>query len=140
MNICISTKQYMKASRDTQRAIWAAIIELYRRIQLYEKQGTSFEKIFNDDQVKYDQHGDFFTFKCQKNHLQLRILYAYMKIEGIPTIIVGDYFIKKKNNKEYIKQFEVFNHIEPMSMYRQSYYKEQGNYSADSIPRGVFSH
>ncbi len=125
MNICISTKQYMKASRDTQRAILTAIIELYRRIQLYEAQGTSFEKIFNDDQVKYDQHGDFFTFKCQKNHLQLRILYAYIKVDGIPTIVVGDYFIKKKNNKEYIRQFEVFNHAEPMSIYRQSYYKEQ---------------
>ena len=125
MNICISTKQYMKASRDTQKAILASVLELYRRIHLYEAQGTSFEKIFNDDQVKYDQHGDFFTFKCQKNHLQLRILYAYIKIDGIPTIVVGDYFIKKKNNKEYIKQFEVFNHAEPMSIYRQSYYKEQ---------------
>ena len=115
----------MKASKDTQKAILAAMIELYRRIQLYEVHGTSFEKIFNDDQVKYDQHGEFFTFKCQKNHLQLRILYAYMKIDGIPTIIVVDYFIKKKNNKEYIRQFEVFNHVEAMSMYRQSYYKEQ---------------
>lgn len=125
MNICISTKQYMKASRDTQRAILAAIIELYRRIQLYEAQGTSFEKIFNDDQVKYDQHGDFFTFKCQKNHLQLRICYAYMKIDNIPTIVVGDYFIKKKNNKEYIRQFEVFNHTEPMAVYHQSCHREQ---------------
>ena len=125
MNICISTKQYVKESRDTQKAILAAVIELYRRIQLYEAQGTNFEKIFNDDQVKYDQHGEFFTFKCQKNHLQLRILYAYVKIDGIPTIVVGDYFIKKKNNKDYIRRFEVFNRAEPMVIYRQSYYQEQ---------------
>lgn len=124
MNICISTKQYVKESRDTQRAILAAVIELYRRIRLYEEQNVSFAKIFNDDQVKYDQHGDFYTFKCQKNHLQLRILYAYLVIDGEPTIVVADYFIKKKNNKDYIRRFEALNRAEPMSIYRQSYYME----------------
>jgi len=124
MNICISTKQYMKESRDTQRTILAAVVELYRRIQLYETQNVSFSKIFNDDQVKYDQHGSFYTFKCQKNHLQLRILYAYVMVEENPTIIVADYFIKKKNNKDYIRRFEALNSAEPMSVYRKSYYTE----------------
>ncbi len=125
INICIGTKRYMKESRDTQRAILAAVIELYRRIQLYESQNISFSKIFNDDQVKYDQHGEFFTFKCQKNHLQLRILYAYLMVDDIPTIIVADYFIKKKNNKNYIKQFEALNCANPFSVYKQSYYTEK---------------
>ena len=124
IKICISTKQYIRESKDTQKTILAAAVELYRRIRIYEEQNINFERIFNDDQVKYDQHGSFFTFKCQKNHLQLRILYAYLIAEGIPTIVVADYFIKKKNNKNYIKRFEALNQAEPWKIYEQSCHME----------------
>lgn len=120
MDICVYKKDYFKESHEVQTAITCAVVSLYERITIYEKQNIAFARIFNDDRVKYDKHGDFYTFKFQKSNLQLRILYAYIIINGIPVIIVVDFVIKKKNNKNYIKQFEAVKTWDPYAIYECS--------------------
>ena len=120
MDICVYKKSYFKESSEVQKAITCAVSSLYSRITTYENQNVSFGKIFNDDRVKYDKHGDFYTFKYQKSNMQLRILYAYILINGTPVIIVADFVIKKKNNKDYIKQFEPASDWDPYAVYSSS--------------------
>lgn len=111
LEIRICTKQFLKEKKELQEAIISSVKDLLERIQAYEKQGVGFEKIFNDDCVKYDKHGDFFMFKCHKGKFQLRILYAYLKIAEETVVFIVDYFIKKKNNKKYIEKFDVWNRV-----------------------------
>ena len=120
MEIRTYTKNFFKEPQDIQRAITFAINDLYRRIAIYEHQNISFDRIFNDDHVKYDKHGDCFTFKFQHSNLQLRILYLYMIVENSPTITIVDYFIKKKNNKKYIRRFEAVQNMDPADIYKNS--------------------
>ena len=98
MNICVYKNDYFKESSDIKRAIVCGVRSLYERIALYENQNVPFERIFNDERVKYDKHGDFYTFKCKKSDVQLRILYTYIVIDDTPVIVVADFFVKKKNN------------------------------------------
>lgn len=122
MNMCVYKKDYFKESHEVQNAISCAVSNLYERIAMYEGQNIGFGRIFNDDRVKYDKHGDFYTFKFQKSNMQLRILYAYIIIDEIPVIIVADFVIKKKNNKNYIKQFETAKKWDPYTVYGRSQY------------------
>ena len=110
------TKTYNKESKETKRAIELSARNLSNRIDAYEKQNISFNSIFNDDYIKYDKHGEFYTFKSQKCNIQLRILYAYLIIDGEPVIIIADYFIKKKNNKNYIKKFDYINNTSALTL------------------------
>lgn len=110
MKILIYKKDFFKESVEVRKAIIAAIYDLYTRIQLYQNQNIEFDKIYNDDKIKYDKHGDeFFTYKCQKSNVQLRVLYGYKVIHNEPTFLLADYAIKKKNNKKYIKTFDKLN-------------------------------
>lgn len=120
MEICVYKKDYFKESNEIQKAIILAMENLYERIRLHETQNTPFERIFNDDKVKYDKHGKFYTFKCQKSNVQLRILYAYLLLNGEPILVIADYITKKKNNKNYIKQFDEANSWEPYNIYSVS--------------------
>lgn len=120
MEICVYKKDYFKESNEIQKAIVLAMENLYERIRLHETQNTPFERIFNDDKVKYDKHGKFYTFKCQKSNVQLRILYAYLLLNGEPILVIADYITKKKNNKNYIKQFDEANSWEPYNIYSVS--------------------
>jgi len=120
MEICVYKKDYFKESTEIQKAIVLAMENLYERIRLHETQNTPFERIFNDDKVKYDKHGKFYTFKCQKSNVQLRILYAYFLLNGKPILVIADYITKKKNNKNYIKQFDEANSWEPYNIYSVS--------------------
>ena len=103
MKIYVHSKRFFRESKETQKTILDAMHALYDRIHDYEKVGTAFEQIFNDDKVKYDQQGQFFVYKSARGNLQLRILYAYF---GDGVLLIEDQFIKKKNNKEYLRQFE----------------------------------
>ena len=120
MNICVYKNDYFKETSDIQRAIIRGVCSLYERITLYENQNVPFERIFNDERVKYDKHGDFYTFKCKKSDLQLRILYTYIVVDATPVIIVADFFVKEKNNKKYIKQFESARYLDPYTVYECS--------------------
>lgn len=103
MRIYVHSKRFFRESKETQKTILDAMHALYDRIHDYEKVGTAFEQIFNDDKVKYDQQGQFFVYKSARGNLQLRILYAYF---GDGVLLIEDQFIKKKNNKESLRQFE----------------------------------
>lgn len=69
MEIYMYKKSYNKKSKEVRNAIIDCVSILYDKIRAYEKQGITFDKIFNDDKIKYDKHGQFFTFKCQKNNM-----------------------------------------------------------------------
>lgn len=110
MKILVYKKDFFKESVEVRKAIIDAMYDLYERIQLYQTQNIEFGKIYNDDKIKYDKHGDeLFTYKCQKANVQLRILYGYKILHKEPVFLIADYAIKKKNNKKYIKNFDKFN-------------------------------
>lgn len=121
MEIYMYKRSYNKKSKEVKNAIVDSISMLYDKIRAYEKQGITFDKIFNDDKIKYDKHGQFFIFKCQKNNMQLRILYSYFEYNGNHIILIADYFIKKKNNKDYISHFDYINDCNPIAIYSQSF-------------------
>lgn len=112
----ILKKDYNKESREIQKAIMSSMEVLLRRIKEYEKQGVCFNRIFNDDKIKYDKHGKFFTYKSQKSNMQLRILYSYLSIGDEPVFLIADYHVKKKDKKDYIKKFDFVNNWEPFEL------------------------
>ncbi len=113
-------KSYLRASKDLQKALVGASTSLYERIQSYENQNIPFDNIYNDDKVKYDKHGRFYTYKAHKQNMQIRMLYAYIVMDGTAVIIIADFAVKKKNNKEYIKSFDSVNSIDPITIYNAS--------------------
>lgn len=121
MKIYVYKKDYNKESKEIRTAILDSVEMLNERIRMYELQGIGFNRIFNDDKVKYDKHGKFFTFKCQKSNVQLRILYAYFVIENEPTYLIADYFVKKKNKKDYIRKFDSANTLDPQRILNSSF-------------------
>ena len=120
MDIYVSCKDYFKDSKEVQKAIINGVKTLYIRIRNYENQNIEFNQIFNDDKVKYDKHGQFYTFKFQKSNMQLRILYSYIIIDRTPIIMVADYFVKKRTSKEYINRFNAMNAVEPIDLYSKA--------------------
>ena len=115
---CSTTPLY---SNEVRKAIISSMEALFDRIKEYEKQGICFERIFNDDKIKYDKHGKFFTFKIQKSNMQLRILYSYFVYNNEPVLLIADYFVKKKNKKDYIKKFDLVNKWEPFELLSNAY-------------------
>ena len=99
MKLYILKKDYNKESREIQKAIMSSMEVLLRRIKEYEKQGVCFNRIFNDDKIKYDKHGKFFTYKSQKSNMQLRILYSYLSIGDEPVFLIADYHVKKRTRR-----------------------------------------
>ena len=121
MKIYVIKKDYIKESKEVRNAIMNSMEVLFNRITEYEKQGVCFERIFNDDKIKYDKHGKFFTFKSQKSNIQLRILYSYMLIGQEPVFLIADYYVKKKKKKDYIKKFDIANNWEPFELINKAY-------------------
>ena len=113
-------KKYLRSTKVLQKALVCASSSLYERIRSYEAQNISFENIYNDDKLKYDKHGRFYTYKAHKQNMQIRMLYTYIVIDGMAVIIIADFAVKKKNNKKYIKSFDSVNTIDPMTIYHAS--------------------
>lgn len=120
MNIYVYGKDFFKENATVQKAILSAVDALSRRISAYEAQNIEFSRIFNDPTVKYDKHGEFFTFKSQKSNMQIRLLYTYLTIEDQKIIVIADFHIKKRNSKDYIRQFDAVNRLDPMDAYSRS--------------------
>ena len=56
MKLYIIKKDYNKESNEVRKAIISSMEVLFDRIKEYEKQGICFDRIFNDDKIKYDKH------------------------------------------------------------------------------------
>ncbi len=120
MDIYVYKKEFFRESPDVRATIVLAAEALYGKIAVYESHDIPFGKIFNDDHVKYDKNGDFYTFKFSRSNIQLRLLYTYLIIEGNSVMLIADYAIKKKNNKNYIKQFEYAKTLNAIEVFEQS--------------------
>ena len=73
MNVTYIDKNFMKANSDEKKAVDSSVNKLVSRIEAYEREGTPFERICNDDKVKYDVLGNgYYTFKNQSQRIQLR--------------------------------------------------------------------
>lgn len=73
-----------KFDNKEQELINRALKKLERQITTFESTGTPFEKIFNNDAIKYDVLGKgFYTYKfVAENSSQLRILYRFVRTEN----------------------------------------------------------
>ena len=105
MNVTYVDKSIMKANSDEKKAVNNSVSKLVSRIEAYERDGTPFERIYNDDKVKYDVLGNgYYTFKNQTQRIQLRILYRLIDDD----LQIHMVHVKKRNNKNYIGQFEEY--------------------------------
>jgi hypothetical protein len=82
--------------------------KLRKMIESYENDGIPFEKIFNNDVIKYDVFGkNFYTFKAHgADKTQLRILYRFVRENDTFRLECHKVEIKRRKGKEYIKDFE----------------------------------
>ena len=99
-------KSIKKSSNNQMIMMDKGLQKLLRRIRQYESDGISFERIVNDDTVKYDILGNgFYTYKIQTTQMPLRILYRFVRTKSDFVIEVHQVYQKHKG-KEYIKNFE----------------------------------
>lgn len=103
-----NNKVLKKYSPSERKEILKAFDKLRQLIDTEESYGCSFEKIFNNDSIKYDvfQH-NFFTFKSQgRDRSQIRILYKFVRgTQGDYDLELHMVRIKRRNDKEYMKEF-----------------------------------
>ena len=100
-----------KYSQSERREINKAFEKLKSMIEIKEQYGVPFEKIFNDETLKYDVLGNgFYTFKAHgRDNAQIRILYRFIrKSEWQFELEMHMVSIKRRTNKEYIKKFEKY--------------------------------
>ena len=93
-----------------QELINRAMKKLERQITTLESSGTPFEKLFNNDAIKYDVLGNgFYTYKfIAENSSQLRILYRFVRKENGFILECHKVEIKRRSGKGYIKDFEEY--------------------------------
>lgn len=101
-------------TKEERKVVDMAMDKLRTLINTIEATGTPFEKIFNNDVIKYDVLGhNFFTFKYKgPSSTQARILYRFNRInEQSYTLDIHKVYIKRKDfnkgkSNEYIRIFE----------------------------------
>lgn len=96
-----------KFSPSERKEIFKAFDKLRRMINVEESYGTPFERIFNNDAIKYDILGkNFYTFKSQgRDKAQIRILYKFVRTENEYDLELHMVKIKRRNDKDYMKDF-----------------------------------
>lgn len=107
----VCQKELKKASPSEKREILHAFDKLCNMIQIEESYGNAFEKIYNNDTLKYDILGNgFHTFKCQgRDRSQIRLLYRFVRKENKEfEIQLHKAYMKRRNTKEYMKIFEEY--------------------------------
>ena len=107
-NVVFIEKNFKKTSKEERSAVQKAIDKLLRKIADYQESGVIFEKICNDDSIKYDTFGNgFFTLKSQTQQLPIRILYRFIRTNTDETYIeIHQCYLKKHSDqKRYIHQF-----------------------------------
>ena len=98
--------KYFKADKNLQRYINNGLKKIYTTIKQFEENGVPFEKIFNCDSLIYDKIKNYYTFKYHApDNTQLRILYTYKNENGVSTLKLVHFKVKRNNDKDYIKFF-----------------------------------
>ena len=98
-----------KYSPSERREIDKAFEKLKQMIAVKEQSGIPFEKIFNNETLKYDVLGNgFYTFKAHgRDRAQIRILYKFVRMsEQKYEIEMHMISIKRRTDKEYMKEFQ----------------------------------
>lgn len=105
IKMIIDSKKFDVKEREL---INRAMLKLEKQITVIENGGTAFEKIFNNDAIKYDVLGyGFYTFKfVAENSSQLRILYRFVRENDSFVLECHKVEIKRRSGKEYIRKFE----------------------------------
>lgn len=106
----VKCKEYDKAGRELKKSIDKGMERLLALIKGKEESGEMFEKIFNNETIKYDVLSErFFTFKAHgSDSTQLRLLYEF-KREGNDTyIVLHKFFEKRRTNNKYITIFKEY--------------------------------
>ena len=94
-----------------QELILRAMNKLENQINVIESGGTKFEKIINNDAIKYDILGKgFYTYKfVAENSSQLRLLYRFVRRDDESFVLeCHKVEIKRRSGKDYIKKFEEY--------------------------------
>ena len=98
-----------KLDNKEKELVDRALRKLENQINVIESTGTPFEKIFNNDSIKYDILGkSFYTYKfVAENSSQIRILYRFVRKEdNTYDLECHKVDVKRRSGKEYIKKFE----------------------------------
>lgn len=98
-----------KFSPSEKREIFKTFDKLREMISAEEQYGTPFEKVFNNEVLKYDILGhDFYTFKAHgRDKSQIRILYKFIrKAKCEFDLEMHMVSIKRRNDKDYMKEFQ----------------------------------
>lgn len=100
-----------KLDNKEKELVDRALNKLEKQIDIIEQTGTPFEKIFNNDSIKYDILGkSFYTYKfVAENSSQIRILYRFVRNEDESyNLECHKVEVKRRSGKDYIKKFEKY--------------------------------
>lgn len=99
-----------KLDNKEKELVDRALNKLENQINVIEATGTPFEKIFNNDSIKYDILGkSFYTYKfVAENSSQIRILYRFVRKDKDYDLECHKVEVKRRSGKEYIKKFEEY--------------------------------
>ncbi len=110
MEIVYISKNFKKTTAEEMRVIQKGVNKLVAKISQYEKTGTSFEHIFNDDTVKYSiLDNNFCVYKHQNQQMPLRLLYRFKHTDNnTDRLEVHLSYIKKYNDNRYFTIFRSY--------------------------------
>lgn len=99
-------------TREEVKIVEIAMKKLKGLIDQFESSGTPFEKIFNNDVIKYKVMGNnFYVFKFQgASRTQARILYEFIRKPDGYDLKVHSVYIKRsyRFENEYFEQFRKY--------------------------------
>lgn len=109
-NVIVKENECMKKYSPSEKREIEKVFEKLKTMILTEEQyGVPFEKIFNNASIKYDIFDkNFYTFKGHgRDKAQIRILYRFIR-KSIEEFDLEMHLvaIKRKNDKEYMKEFQ----------------------------------
>lgn len=110
MEIVYIDKNFKKTKTEEMRVIQKGVNKLVAKITQYQKTGTSFERIYNDDTVKYSiLDNNFCVFKYQNQQLPLRLLYRFKHMgNNTDRLEVHLSYVKKYDDNRYFQIFRTY--------------------------------
>lgn len=114
----IYDKSLRKEPKSVQKTINKALDKLTQRYGYYSSRNIDIRNVFNDDILVHDiVKKEWYVYKCMADKMQIRILYTAKGND----IIVAAHYIKQKDSKKYLAEFEEFANTLPSAdmLYRQ---------------------